>query len=203
MKITWRGHACFVVESGGYEVILDPYHEVTGLPDISGTANEALCSHGHHDHSYLDELRLLGGASPFTVEKLDTFHDEKEGALRGKNTVHILSAEGLRVVHLGDLGHPLSEEQMRALGTIDVLMIPIGGTYTLDSAQAAQQAAQLNARIVIPMHYRFSEHGYEVLESVEAFVEKMGDAPICRKDGSSITVDADTPAQVCVLSWEN
>jgi len=202
MKITWRGHACFVVESSGYCIMLDPYHEVTGLEDISGEANEVLCSHGHHDHCYVEKVRIMDGVSPFAVERLDTFHDDREGALRGKNTIHILEAERLRVVHLGDLGHMPSEEQEKKLAGCDVLMIPIGGTYTLDSAQAALLTKRLKPRVVIPMHYRDGKLGYEVLECVDSFLRHFPDAEIHHSEENSLIIDQTTAEQIAVLRYQ-
>ena len=105
MKLTWLGHSCFAVESGGYRVVLDPYY-VESYPPLHTSANEVLCSHHHRDHDFVEAVELTPrGGSPFTVETVETFHDDKGGALRGTNTIHVLAAEGLRVVHLGDLGH--------------------------------------------------------------------------------------------------
>ena len=201
MKLTWRGHACFEVESGDYRIMLDPYHEVTGLPDIIGEANEVLCSHGHHDHSYVEKVHILGGESPFTVEELHTFHDDKAGALRGENTIHILSAEGLRLAHLGDLGHMLSDEQAKKLTGCDVLLIPIGGTYTLDAAQAAELTKQLKPRVTVPMHYRDGKLGYEVLENVDDFLKHFDGVPICRSEENHLVIDEKTAEQIAVLQY--
>ena len=202
MKLTWRGHACFAVESAGYRIMLDPYHEVTGLPDISGEANEALCSHFHHDHCYVEELTLLGGVSPFAVEKVASFHDDKQGALRGDNVMHILSAEGLRVAHLGDLGHMPDAEQEKMLAGLDVLLIPIGGTYTLDAAQAAELTKRLKPRMTVPMHYRKGSQGYEVLQTAEDFLQYFDESEICICEGNSIEVSAAALPRVAVLTYQ-
>ena len=95
MELIWRGHSCFVLRIGSFRLMLDPYKEVPGLPDIAGdTVDAVLCSHGHRDHSYTDALHILGGAAPFGCERIATFHDGEGGALRGVNTVHRLTAEG-------------------------------------------------------------------------------------------------------------
>ena len=115
MKLTWLGHSCFAVESGGYRVVLDPYY-VESYPPLHTSANEVLCSHHHRDHDFVEAVELTPrGDSPFTVETVQAFHDDQGGALRGTNTIHVLAAEGLRVVHLGDLGHELSGEQLAPL----------------------------------------------------------------------------------------
>ena len=115
MTITWLGHACFLLESGGFRVLIDPFQNVPGLPDTEAEADAVYCSHGHFDHCYTEQIRLSEGKeNPFTVEELQTFHDPEGGRLRGENTVRRFTAGGLSVVHLGDLGHPLSEEPVRA-----------------------------------------------------------------------------------------
>lgn len=202
MKLTWRGHACFEVESGGYRILLDPYHEVVGLPDIAGEANEVLCSHFHRDHGYVEELKILGGVSPFTVEEIATFHDDQQGALRGTNTVRVFSADGVRVAHLGDLGHMPDAQQMAKLAGLDALMIPIGGTYTLDAAQAAELVKQLKPRMTIPMHYRKGGMGYEVLQTLEDFLCHFENAEICYCDGNSVTVTTEALPDIAIPVYQ-
>ena len=170
MKLTWLGHACFRLESGGCRVILDPCKDVPGVKNTAGEANAVYCSHSHFDHCYTDEIRIVeGDPSPFAVREIASFHDDANGAKRGANTIRSLTAEGVTVVHLGDLGHTLSAEQLAAIGKCDVLLIPVGGTYTLDTAQAKAVAEQIDPRVVVPMHYRRGEMGFEVLQTVEEF----------------------------------
>ena len=117
MNITWLGHSCFVVESAGWRIVLDPYYVET-YPALHIEADEVLCSHGHRDHAFLEAVTLSGrdkSESPFTVETVSTFHDDKGGMLRGENTIHILRAEGVTLVHCGDLGHELNEKQLAAV----------------------------------------------------------------------------------------
>ena len=129
MRITWLGHSCFALQSGAYVLVVDPYTDVPGCGPLQVEADAVYCSHDHFDHHYLPAVTLRqGGQSPFTVRTLDTWHDDRQGALRGKNLVHIFQAEGLRVVHLGDLGHLLSQEQARQIAGCDALLLPIGGT---------------------------------------------------------------------------
>lgn len=201
MTITWRGHSCFVLESGGYRVLLDPYRSVRGLPDIGEAADAVYCSHGHFDHAYTEKIRLTAGkVSPFTVREVATFHDDQGGALRGTNTVRCFSAEGMTVVHLGDLGHQLSGEQAEAIGRCDVLLVPVGGTYTVDAAGAKAVVDTLRPRIVIPMHYRSGEKGFDNIDTAEPFLGLFPQALVRRYPGSGLTVDAGTPEQVAVLS---
>lgn len=170
MKITWLGHACFMLESGGFRVILDPCKDVPGVTDTAGQAEAVYCSHGHFDHCYTGEIRVNEcGENPFAVREIPSFHDEVRGAKRGENTIRVLTAGGVTVAHLGDLGHPLSGGQLAQIGRCDVLLLPVGGTYTLDAAAAKKVADAVRPRVICPMHYRRGGMGFEVLQTAEEF----------------------------------
>ena len=172
MKITWYGHSCFLVETDSGSVVFDPYEPgyVPGLTLPKLSADAVICSHSHADHSYAQGVTLTGAKPTFAVTRLPTFHDEKHGALRGENTVTLIEAEGIRLVHLGDLGHELSREQISLLGRVDVLLVPVGGYYTIDAKAAHNVAVSLRARIVIPIHYRGDGFGYGVIAENDAFL---------------------------------
>lgn len=172
MKITWYGHSCFLVETAEGSVLLDPYApgSVPGLCLPEVTADLVLCSHEHRDHGYREGVKPGGKEAKLHIEKLETFHDEQRGALRGPNTIHVLEAEGLRLAHLGDLGHMLSAEQIAALGRVDILLIPVGGYFTIGPDTAADLAEKLHPAITVPMHYRGKGFGYEVIGPVEDFL---------------------------------
>lgn len=170
MRLKWLGHACFLLEQDGYRLILDPYREVPGHPDVRARAHEVLCSHQHFDHNAVESVELLPKRkSPFTVRTVATCHDDRGGALRGENTVHVISAGGVTVAHLGDLGHALTAEQLAAIGPVDGALVPVGGTYTLDPEGAKQVCDALRPRWVIPMHYRHGPCGFPVLRTAEEF----------------------------------
>lgn len=175
MKITWCGHSCFLLETAEGSAVLDPYApgSVPGLTLPQICADAVLCSHGHGDHGYAQGVALSGRKPGFSVTVIPCFHDEQGGRLRGENKIHVIEAEGLRVAHLGDLGHPLSQEQLAALGQLDVLMIPVGGHYTIGPETAAETAKAVGARITVPMHYRGAGFGYEVIGPVEKFTARM------------------------------
>ena len=202
MKITWHGHACFSVESGGYTVVLDPHTGVPGYPPLSLSAQEVLCSHAHGDHSFRAGVRLTPpiAPSPFTVETLPTFHDERRGALRGGNTVHILRAEGLCVVHLGDLGHRLEEEQAAHLRGCDVLLLPVGGYYTIDAGAAYDTVRQLRPAVAVPMHYRHAPFGLENVAGVEPFLRRFAPDELHTLPGNAFD-PARAPRGVVVLRY--
>lgn len=198
MKLTWLGHSCFAVESGGCRIVLDPY-TVESYPPLHVAANEVLCSHHHRDHDFVEAVTLAPrGDSPFTVRMVETFHDDKGGALRGTNTVHLLAAEGLRVVHLGDLGHELSEAQIAPLRGCDALLLPVSGYYTIDAQTAKRIADALAPRVIVPMHYRHGSHGYDVIATVEDFLRLYPASAVQRLDGNSFELTADAPRGVVV-----
>ncbi len=200
MTITWMGHACFVLESGGFRVLIDPYKGVPGLTDISMEADAVYCSHGHFDHAYTENVTLSGKTeSPFVLKEISAFHDEEQGAKRGENMIRSFTAEGITVVHLGDLGHSLSREQVDAIGKCDVLLLPVGGTYTVDPLGARAVVDAVGPRIAIPMHYRRGEMGFEVLHTVEDFTALYPAELVKEYDGNCLAVDADTPDHIALL----
>lgn len=202
MRISWLGHACFMVEHDGYRVVIDPLCDVPGCRNTSAEAEEVLCSHDHFDHNYRKGVALqLSKDSPFTVETVKTFHDEQRGALRGDNTIHILRAGGMKLVHLGDLGHPLSGAQAESLRGCDVLLIPVGGTYTVDGDTAAEIVKSLQPRVTIPMHYRGDSFGFDNINTLEPFLAHFTPEEVHFADSSSVELTADTPCGVIVLAF--
>ncbi|WP_369283907.1 MBL fold metallo-hydrolase [Oscillibacter sp. GMB15532] len=188
MTVTWLGHACFLLEQDGYRIVVDPYTGVPGYPALELEAHEVYCSHGHFDHSYTDGVRLLSGReSPFSVEEIPSFHDGEGGALRGENTIRVFSAGNIRVCHLGDLGHLLSEKQAEAIDRCNVLLVPVGGTFTVNAAGAKAVCETLRPRTVVPMHYRHAPFGLEKVSGVEDFLALWPQEAVQRLPGSSFT----------------
>ena len=201
MTITWLGHSCFMLESGGFRALLDPYRAVRGLADISAEADGVYCSHGHFDHAYTDGVALTGDKrNPFTVRTVAAAHDDQGGTMRGENTIHVFSAQGLTVVHLGDLGHLLTEKQVADIGPCDALLLPVGGTYTIDAATAKTVAEQLASRVIIPMHYRQGDKGFLELDTIDPFLSFFPAEQVRRYPVSRLELTAGTPAQVALLA---
>lgn len=198
MKLIWHGHSCFTLESGQGTLVFDPYEEgsVPGLPPLALEADLVLCSHGHHDHNAREAVRLTGSTPALAVERLETFHDPEQGALRGPNTIHIVTADGLRLAHLGDLGCMPEQAQLDRLKNLDVLLVPVGGYYTIDAAQAARLADLLKPRIVVPMHYRGEDFGYDVIAPVNDFLVLRRD--VMAYPGNTLEITPDTPAQTAL-----
>ena len=200
MKLTWLGHACFAVEHDGYKIVVDPYINVAGHADIQTEAHAVLCSHYHYDHGAVDGVALLPERDcPFTIRTVETCHDDQGGTLRGSNTIHILTAGGVSVAHLGDLGHQLTQEQLAAIGKVDGILIPIGGTYTVDAAGAKAVCDAICPKWVIPMHYRHGPYGFPVLLEVEDFTKLWPE--VTRVESSCLTVD-ETTVGVNVLTFD-
>lgn len=184
MDIYWFGQACFKIKGKNTTIIIDPFDpDFTGLKlpkDLE--ADIAIASHEHKDHSNLDAVlgnpvKITGPGEyeikGVTISGIAVFHDQKLGTERGKNTVYHLEVDGLNIVHLGDLGHLLSEQQVESIGSTDILMVPVGGTYTIDAKDAAEVVAQLEPPITIPMHYQTAGLKFP-LDSVDPFLKEMG-----------------------------
>ena len=200
MTLTWLGHSCFLLESGGFRALLDPVRDIPGLPDICTEADAVYCSHGHSDHAYTDEVTLTSGkVNPFTVREIDSFHDGQGGALRGRNTVRTFTSEGLTVVHLGDLGQPLTAEQLEKIGRCDVLLLPVGGTYTIDMQQAKAVAEAVNPHVIVPMHFREGGAGLEILTTREEFLAQYPVDRVRRYPGNVLEIHENMTKQVAVL----
>ena len=201
MKIVWHGHSCFSVKTEGGTAVFDPYTDgiVPGLSPLSLTADAVYCSHDHDDHNAVDKVTLSGREPSFSVEEIPCFHDGVRGLKRGKNTIRILSAEGLRVAHLGDLGHVLKGAALEKLRGVDALLIPVGGFYTIDAPTAKQVVDAVSPRVVIPMHYRLGGMGFDVISELSAFTSLCGN--VIEYDTDTLELTADTPAQTAVLRY--
>lgn len=165
MDIKWLGHSCFLLTGeSGVRILMDPCDPETGYCIAPVEVDAVTCSHDHHDHNY---LCLAKGTGVQTIRNLGRFqvkdavitgfaawHDSQQGALRGDNIMYMVEMDGLRLLHAGDLGHALSEDTLAAIGPVDILLVPIGGTYTLDQKEALQLCSALHPAVVIPMHYQ-------------------------------------------------
>ena len=162
IRLTWLGHSCFQLDDGSTTVLLDPYHPEVGYPPHPRAADIVTISHAHHDHDWLGWVegspvvwRSAGEYGQGTVRGLaiETFHDEAQGAKRGGNLIFVIEIGGVRVAHLGDLGHEPDARTIKEIGQLDVLLVPVGGFYTIDAAQADAVCESLEPKLVIPMHF--------------------------------------------------
>lgn len=166
LTVEYLGHACFRLTGDGQRIVLDPYADgsVPGYPPLRTEAEFVYCSHDHSDHNAADCVSLRDGGAPrFALTELTVPHDHHGGARRGESVIRRFDFGGTVLVHLGDLGRPLTAEELAALAEPDVLLVPIGGYYTIDAAEAAQIVDALRPRITIPMHFRTETAGYPVL----------------------------------------
>lgn len=204
MKLTWIGHSCFKVESKEYTIILDPYEDgyVPGLTSMREEADLVLCSHGHGDHNARQNVVLRGEKeSPFTITRIETYHDDQKGALRGTNLIHILDDGVCRIAHLGDLGCELEPEQLEQLRDLDAVLAPIGGYYTIDAGQCRKLISQIQPKVVVPMHYRGDGFGFDVIGTVQEYTELCSDT--VTYDGSELEITKDMAAQTAILQPKN
>ncbi len=192
MDITYLGHSSFKIKFRSAALITDPFDsKMVGLK-YSGVEGEIVTvSHNHPDHNSVDKVssvkKVVEGPGEYEISGVSimgykTFHDartsdDKNGEERGENTVYIIEADGLRVVHLGDLGHPLSDELVDEIGDVDVLMIPVGGFFTIGPKEATEIISKIEPYFVLPMHYKvpgLSPSLGDKLLPVEDFLKESG-----------------------------
>ena len=214
MLIKHIGHAEFLIETeSGVRIVTDPYDAGCGYPLRKVTADVALISHHHHDHDAVENLkgepRIIDTAGENTPESgvkitaLRGFHDDAGGSKRGETLLFLIEAEGLRIVHLGDLGCALNAEQAKALEVPDILMIPVGGFFTIDAAQAKVTAEMLGARIILPMHYRTEYNSEWPITDAEAFLSQYDPADICRGAEALRVTKADMDCQPKIVVFNS
>lgn len=186
MKIKWFGQACFCITSeNGTKIIMDPYEDMLGykMPDIE--ADIVSTSHNHKDHNNINavqgsflHINTSGSFSKNHIEikGVDTYHDKVSGAKKGENIIYSFTIDGLNICHCGDLGHILSQNQLKEIGKVDVLLIPVGGGFTIDAKDAVEVTKQLNPKVIIPMHYRTKALGILGLffAKVDKFIKISG-----------------------------
>ena len=204
ITITYHGHSCFTLQSGGYTIAVDPYDDhVPGYRPLQLTANAVCCSHGHSDHSWVQAVQIEEkAASPFTITEIEGFHDDAGGSKRGPNTMRVFEAEGLKVAHLGDIGCMPPEEDLEKLKGLDVCLVPVGGFYTIDAKQAKELMDILQPRIVVPMHYRLNDKGFDVIGTLSDFTKLWLPQTIYFAGSNTLELTEETPAGVTVLQYQ-
>ena len=195
MKVKWLGHACFLISSdAGLRIITDPYTAGGGVgyAPVNEAADIVMVSHDHFDHNAVSTVAgkhevVRGGgtknAKGVEFKGIAAYHDDSEGSQRGDNTVFCFSVDGVKLCHLGDLGHRLSSEQVAEIGDVGVLLVPVGGFFTIDAKVAGQVCDDLKPRVVIPMHYKTPKLDFPIA-GVEDFVR--GKENVKRLDSSEV-----------------
>jgi L-ascorbate metabolism protein UlaG (beta-lactamase superfamily) len=209
MKIKWLGHAAFLITSdAGIKIITDPYETSEGLKygKINETADIVTVSHEHGDHNNVAAVKGNPKVVRGTVEvkgikikAVSTAHDASGGGQRGANTIFCFQVDGVRVVHLGDLGHLLTDSQVVDIGKVHVLLVPVGGNFTIDARTAQEVCEQVRTRVIIPMHYK-NEKCVFPIGGVEEFIR--GKTNVTQVNGSEVSftvADLPTGTQIFVL----
>ncbi len=194
MKVKWLGHAAFLITSdSGIRIITDPYmpNERLTYDEIEESADIVTVSHGHSDHNNVAVVRgnpqVVKGTAEIKGIKFNsipTYHDNAGGSQRGNNTIFCFGVDGIRLCHLGDLGHQLSKQQVAELSKVDILLIPVGGFYTIDAKGATEVCSKLAPKVVMPMHYKNYRCPNHPTAGVDDFLR--GKAGVTKLDTSEV-----------------
>jgi L-ascorbate metabolism protein UlaG (beta-lactamase superfamily) len=207
MKIRYLAHSSFLITSGsGTRIITDPYtvNDSTKYGAINESADIVTVTHGHGDHNNVASVkgnprvvRESAEVKGIKIKAVQTAHDNSGGKERGKNTIFCFDVDGVKVVHCGDLGHLLTDNQVVEVGKVHVLLIPVGGYYTIDASTAGEVADQVRARVIIPMHYK-TEKSKLPIAGVEEFIKNKNN--VTRVDGSEVELKAgEVPAGPVIM----
>ena len=193
MKIEYLGHSCFkLTESTGTTIITDPYGDIGYHLPENLTADAVTVSHNHYDHNNAKAIagkpKIINKAGFYElpgveIEGTKSYHDTEEGKLRGENVIFKFRMDGLDVCHLGDIGEECTADLIEMILPVNILLIPVGGNYTIDADQAKEYVDRIMPDIVIPMHYK-SRHKTIDLEKAQGFLDLFDeeDVEVCRKD---------------------
>lgn len=220
MEIKYIGHSSFRLKGGSGTVITDPYDPSTvGLPFPKTTAEIITVSHQHPDHNFIEKVTgteqrpepLIFDApgeyeaNEIHVTGVQTYHDDKKGEERGKNLVFVFHMDNVLIAHLGDLGHELTKEQLDDIGPVDVLLVPVGGKYTMTPDTAIKVINDIGPSIVIPMHYKTEgmKENFNELATVKEFLDKAGFEKVREEDKLKVTKDSlPEDTEVVILKHE-
>ncbi|MGO9139252.1 MAG: MBL fold metallo-hydrolase [Syntrophales bacterium] len=204
MNIEWYGHAAFkITTEKGIRIIIDPYESgfsggTISYRNIDDEADIVITSHDHGDHNYIKSIRgkyeHIKKQGSYEIkgvklQTLPTFHDTASGKERGDNLLTIISADGIKLLHLGDLGHDLDPETLKKIGKVDVLLLPVGGFYTIDAQAATKVMNNIRPSITIPMHYRTEKCSFPIT-TVAEFTRGKKNVQVLPKSEMKITAAA-------------
>lgn len=214
IKVQWLGHSCFLFTSQYRRLLTDPFDDSVGYPLPKVDVDYVTVSHQHHDHNAVGVLpgrpTVIEGNGSYELTGLfatgiATFHDHEQGRKRGTNTVFILKWDGLRICHMGDLGHLLSPSQVAEVGTVDILCIPVGGFYTIDAIEAVETVRSLAPAVVLPMHYKTDFIQYPIapvleftkhFQNVEYLPSLQISSPLAKRGPRIVVLDLANPLPV-------
>lgn len=205
MEVTYLGHSCFRIKGKKNIVVTDPYEDYVGFEMPRVSADIVTVSHHHQDHNNISAVKgttkrkepfIVDGPGEYEISGISifgiaSFHDSSRGTKRGENTIYLITIDNLRLAHLGDLGHKLTEAELEELNGVDILFIPIGGTYTIDDNEAIEVIGQIEPQIIIPMHFKTPDmkpdFGIEI--TVDDFLKAIGEETNKAKDKLVISKD--------------
>jgi L-ascorbate metabolism protein UlaG (beta-lactamase superfamily) len=212
VTIEWLGHSSFLISlNDGIKIVTDPFDSSVGYPLPDVTADVCLVSHDHFDHNCVSVIKgkpqvVKGDGEKETknikFKGVPSFHDEKQGSQRGKNTIFTWELGGIRLAHVGDLGVELSSSQVKEIGTVDVLFVPVGGFYTIDAPTATKVVNSLNPKVVIPMHYKMPFMGASFpIAKVDEFLKGKENVVKVGKNSVSFTKET-LPTKTTIYALE-
>jgi L-ascorbate metabolism protein UlaG (beta-lactamase superfamily) len=214
MKITWCGHACFLITTeDGKKILTDPYEPggyggALAYGKVMDEVDLVLVSHDHADHNYIQGLKgkpkviRVAGKHQFQgveFRGITTYHDTSQGKERGINVIFCFEVDGISLCHLGDLGHPLSDKELSQIGKVDILLIPVGGFYTIDAKTATEVVKKINPKITIPMHFKTEKCSFPIT-GVEEFTRGKSNFKNTGRSEVSITKDSLPQNEIWVLN---
>ncbi|RCW41682.1 MULTISPECIES: MBL fold metallo-hydrolase [unclassified Halanaerobium] len=209
MKIKWWGHSCFLIENDGIKILTDPYDDSLPYKKMTDKPDIVTVSHQHFDHNAVDrvdgDFEIVDKKSGFkndkvSIKAVETYHDDNEGKDRGESLIFIIEFADKTVCHMGDIGHPLNNEDLNKLKTCDVLLIPVGGYYTIDADQAYEITKKIDPEIVIPMHYKTAELDFPIT-GVEDFTNKFNKEDVQFIDSAEFNLSDVKNKKLVVLDY--
>lgn len=211
LKVQWLGHACFLITSSdGTRVMTDPFDESVGYPVPAVEADVVSTSHSHFDHNSVSVVKgspeVVKDAGESTAAGISflgvsSYHDDVGGSERGQNVIFAWEMDGIHLAHLGDLGHTLTDDQVAEIGKVDILLIPVGGFFTIDAKQAAEVVEQLSPKLVFPMHYKTDAINFPIA-GVDEFL--AGKDNVKSVNGSTIVVrELPETTKIVVLNYRD
>lgn len=209
MKVRWWGHSSFFIENNGIRIITDPYDDSLTYHKIEDKADYVTVSHGHFDHN---SFELLGGNfevidgldglknSEIEIEAIKSYHDSHHGEDRGNNLIFLINIGDIEICHLGDLGHLLDDNIIKKIKNVDLLLIPVGGNYTIDAEQAFKIARDIDPATIIPMHYKTDILDFPI-KGVRKFTDKFDQNEVEFVNSSEVNIEDFNEKKVIVLDY--
>ncbi|MGH4140810.1 MBL fold metallo-hydrolase [Clostridium sp.] len=210
MEITWLGHSCFLLENKkGRTLLTDPFDPTIGYETYTANPDIVTISHQHFDHNYTKDLKYnckiinkvgISIIDDIAIKGTPSYHDKDKGAKRGDNIIFTFKIDDYTLCHLGDLGHSLSNDDIDAIGNVDILFIPVGGNYTIGGKEACEITKKVNPKIVIPMHYKTPQVSFP-LDGVETFLIHMKNAIKINSNKLIVTDEIQESMAVKILNY--